>query len=81
MKWDSIGGVGKEGIFVWLGRPVIWTGYLAVKVISKFFLKHNKSFVLDGISGITKNIIFVRGKTLISVCFYGWVVCPLKPGL
>ena len=38
------------------------------------------------ISGITKNIIFsiwrlVRGEPLIFVCFYGWVVCPLKTGL
>ena len=23
----------------------------------------------------------MRGETLIFVCFYGWVVCPLKPGL
>ena len=51
------------------------------------YLKWSGSFfstitkVLDGISGITKNIIFfiwrlVRGETLIFVCFYGWIVCP-----
>ena len=48
-------------------------------MIRKFFKTITK--VLDGISGITKNIIFsiwrlVRGETLIFVCFYGWVVCP-----
>ena len=50
-----------------------------VKVIRKFFLKHNK--ILDGISGITKNIIFFHLKVCerrnIDFCvFLRWVVCP-----
>ena len=58
---------------------------LKVEPYNPIFLKWSGSFfepitkVLDGISGITKNIIFsiwgpVRGETLIFVCSYGCVV-------
>ena len=53
---------------------------LHLKVIRKFFLKHNKSFRWH-LGDYEKHNFFpiwrsVRGETLIFVCFYGWVVCP-----
>ena len=54
-------------------------GLAELKVISKFFLKQNKS--LDGISGITKNIIFFHLKACERrnfdfYVFLRGVVCP-----
>ena len=56
-----------------------------LKWSGSFFLKHNKSFRWH-LGDYEKHIFFsiwrpVRGETLIFVCFYGCVVCPLKPGL
>ena len=53
-----------------------------LKVIRKFFIKHNKSFRWHlGDYEIFSIWRPVRGETLIFVCSYGCVVGPLKTGL
>ena len=52
-----------------------------LKVIRKFFLKHNKCFRWHLGDYEKHNLSFsiwwpLRGETLIFVCFYGCVVCP-----